>query len=54
MTKTILQSGIGISLVEATNQIPPTSNQVELIKVVIQLIIAIGTLIKIFKKPKEK
>jgi hypothetical protein len=53
MTKTILTSAAAITGIEAVNQVPTSSNTVEIGKLIIQIIIGIATLIKMWKKKKE-
>ncbi len=43
----------GIGAIEGIQHIPSSTPTVEIIKIAIQVIVAIGTLFKMFKKPKE-
>jgi hypothetical protein len=44
---------LGIGLIEGVQNIPPVNGTTEIIKIVIQVILGIATLFKMFKKPKE-
>lgn len=43
-----------VGAIEGIQHIPSPTATVEIIKVVIQIVVAVATLIKMFKKPKEE
>lgn len=45
---------VGIGVIEGIQQIPSPNGTVEIIKLALQVILAIGGLIKMFKKPKPQ
>jgi hypothetical protein len=44
---------VGIGAIEGVQNIPAPTPTTEIIKIVIQLVVGIATLFKMFKKPKE-
>lgn len=42
-----------IGVIEGVEQFPAPSPKIEIIKVIIQLVLGVASLIKMFKKPKE-
>ena len=44
---------VGVGAIEGIQHIPTLTATTEIIKIVIQLVVGIATLIKMFKKPKE-
>lgn len=53
MTSTIVKGLTGVTLLEITDQIPSTEN-LDLLKIILQIIVSIGTLISIIRKSKDK
>lgn len=43
-----------VGAIEGIQQIPSSTPTVEIIKIAIQVIVAVGTLIKMFRKPKQE
>lgn len=44
---------VGVGTIEGIQNIPSPTPTTEIIKVIIQVVVGIATLIKMFKKPKE-
>lgn len=44
---------VGVGAIEGIQNIPTPTPTTEIIKVIIQVVVGIATLIKMFKKPKE-
>lgn len=53
MYKTVILGSLGAGSIEAVNAIPPVNNTVEVFKLALQAIVALATVIGIFKKPKN-
>jgi hypothetical protein len=45
---------IGIGAIEGVQNIPAPNGTIEIIKIAVQIVLAIATLFKMFKKPKEE
>lgn len=50
---TLAYGVVGVGTIEGIQNIPSPTPTTEIIKIVIQLVVGIATLIKMFKKPKE-
>ncbi|MDI5895829.1 hypothetical protein [Flavobacterium algoritolerans] len=44
---------VGIGLIEGVDSIPSVNGTTDIIKIVVQVVLAIASLYKMFKKPKE-
>lgn len=54
MISTLVTTTASIGGIELVEQIPNTGNaKIDLIKLILQAVIMVGAVIKIFKKPKE-
>lgn len=54
MVRTMLTSSLGITAVQAVAEIPNTNQSIEIGKLLVQIIIGIATIIKLWKKKKEQ
>ena len=50
---TLAYGVVGVGTIEGIQNIPSPTPTTEIIKIVIQLVVGIATLVKMFKKPKE-